>query len=159
MTSWFDLLTLDADGKEDEKGIKAAGETVMKMIADEETKSGIPSSRILLGGFSQGGGLSVHSGLRYDKPLAGILGLSCWLPIHKEYPGAMSSANKEIPLLHCHGTQDVIVPYPWGRRSSELIKSFTPKADFKIYEGMGHSSCHQELQDAKNFIKKCLHAV
>ena len=160
MTSWFDLLTLAADGKEDEKGIKSAGECIQKIITDEETKTGIPSNRILVGGFSQGGGLAVHSGFRYEKPLAGILALSCWLPLHKDYPAVVSSSvNKDIPLLQCHGDQDVIVPFPWGQKSSLLIKAFDSKADFKVYEGMGHSSCNQELKDAKEFIKQCLPAL
>lgn len=63
MTSWFDLLTLDAEGPEDEKGIKAAGELV-KTLIEEEEKRGIPTKRILIGGFSQGGGLSIHTALR-----------------------------------------------------------------------------------------------
>lgn len=143
MNSWFDLLTLAPDGKEDQKGILAACNTVMQMVADEETKSGIPTKRIAIGGFSQGGGLAVHTGLRYPKPLAGVLALSAWLPLHKDYPGAASEANKNIPMLQCHGDADVIVPYPWGSRSASLISSFNPQHEFKTYPGMGHSSCNQ----------------
>jgi lysophospholipase-2 len=143
MTSWFDLLTLSPDGKEDQKGILTASGIVAQMLADEETKSGIPSKRIAIGGFSQGGGLAVHTGLRYPKPLAGVLALSCWLPLHKEYPAAASEANKQIAMLQCHGDQDQIVPYPWGCRSSEMIKAFNPSHQFKSYPGMAHSSCKQ----------------
>lgn len=160
MTSWFDLLTLDAAGKEDAKGIKAAAEAIQKMIVDEETKSGIPSNRILVGGFSQGGGLAIHSSFRHEKPLAGILGFSCWLPLHKDYPAVVeNSVNKEIPVFQCHGDKDVIVPYPWGQMSHDLIKTFNSTAEFKVYQGMGHSSCNEELKDTKDFIKKCLPAV
>lgn len=140
MTSWFDLLTLDAAGPEDEKGIKRAGELINGMI-DTELKQGIKSERILLGGFSQGGGLSVHTALRYSKTLAGILALSCWLPIHKEYPGALSSPNKDIPILQCHGDQDQIVPFQWGEKSHQMIKAFNSHIEFKVYKGMAHSSC------------------
>lgn len=145
MTSWFDILTLVADGKEDEAGIRKASESVQQMIADEEAKSGIPSKRIAIGGFSQGGGLSIHTGLRYPKQLAGILALSCWLPLHKEYPAAASAANKHIPILQCHGDADVIVPFAWGSRSATLIKAFDPNHQFKTYAGIGHSSCNQVL--------------
>ena len=143
MTSWFDLLTLAPDGKEDHKGILAACESVTQLLVDEESKSGIPSKRIVIGGFSQGGGLAVHTGLRYPKPLAGVLALSCWLPLHKDYPAAASEVNKHIPMLQCHGDGDVIVPYAWGSRSASLIKAFNPHHEFKTYEGMGHSSCNQ----------------
>lgn len=143
MTSWFDLLTLAPDGKEDEKGIHAACETIKHMLAEEEAKSGITSQRIAIGGFSQGGGLAVHTGLRYNKPLAGILALSCWLPLHKDYPAIAAEANRHIPILQCHGDSDVIVPFAWGSRSATLIKAFDPQHEFKAYEGMGHSSCNQ----------------
>lgn len=141
MNSWFDLLTLAPDGKEDGKGIHAACETIKQILAEEETKSGIASQRIAIGGFSQGGGLAVHTGLRYSKPLAGVLALSCWLPLHKDYPAA--AVNKNLPILQCHGDSDVIVPYAWGSRSATLIKEFNAAHEFKTYEGMGHSSCNQ----------------
>ena len=176
MNSWFDLLTLAPDGKEDEKGIAAASETLKQLLADEETKSGIATQRIVVGGFSQGGGLAVHTGLRYPKPLAGILALSCWLPLHREYPAQASAVNRHIPVLQCHGDADVIVPYAWGSRSAALIKEFDPQHEFKTYEGMGHSSCNrvssdgsanlaadlfppQELRDAKDFLRRVLPPV
>lgn len=151
MTSWFDLLTLDAAGPEDEKGIKKAGELISGMI-DAELKQGIKSERILLGGFSQGGGLSVHTGLRYPKTLAGILALSCWLPIHKEYPGALSPANKDIPILQCHGDQDQIVPFQWGEKSHHMMKAFNNHIEFKVYKGMAHSSCDSVSAFKSTFI-------
>lgn len=154
MTSWFDLLTLDAAGPEDERGIKKAGELINGMI-DAELKEGINSERILLGGFSQGGGLSVHTGLRYPKTLAGILALSCWLPIHKEYPGVLSAANKDIPILQCHGDQDQIVPFQWGEKSHQMMKAFNNRIEFKVYKGMAHSSCDAvstKLFHSKSFL-------
>jgi len=157
MTSWFDLLTLDAKGPEDEKGIKAAGELVKSLIEEEE-KRGIPTKRILIGGFSQGGGLSIHTTLRYDKPLAGILALSCWLPLHKDYPTTLNPANKDISILMCHGDADVIVPFHWGKKSADMMKAFVPNIEFKTYSGMGHSSCPQEMRDAREFIRKVLPA-
>ena len=141
MTSWFDLITLDINGREDEKGIREAGASIHKMIDDEIAKTNIPSDRIIIGGFSQGGGLSLHSGLRYPKPLAGILAFSCWLPIHKEYPAAASPVNKEINILQCHGDSDVIVAIDFGRRSHQILKTFNPNVVFKEYPGMSHSSC------------------
>jgi len=158
MPSWFDLITLDANGKEDAKGIAKAGESIQKMLDDEQSKSGIRSNRIILGGFSQGGGLALHSALRYPKPLAGILALSCWLPLHKDYPGVLNSANKDIHLLQCHGEADHIVPVKWGEMSSNIIKQLSSKSDFKKYRGLAHSSNDEELQDMKAFIKTCLPA-
>ncbi|VDP31966.1 unnamed protein product [Soboliphyme baturini] len=83
MPSWFDLKGLSASSAEDEVGIKAASKEVQGWL-DEEIKSGIPSNRIILGGFSQGGALALYSGLTYEKPLAGLVAFSCWLPLHQE---------------------------------------------------------------------------
>lgn len=85
MPSWFDLKSLEARGPEDEAGIKKASESIQSMI-DAEEREGIPANRIVLGGFSQGGALALYTALTYKKPLAGVIGLSCWLPLHKSFP-------------------------------------------------------------------------
>ena len=106
MPSWFDLYSLDSDGRVDEEGIKKARNTIHQMIASEE-KSGIAANRIVLGGFSQGGALALFAGLTYPKPIAGIIALSCWLPKHDQVIQQLN--NKDIPVLQCHGDSDPIV--------------------------------------------------
>lgn len=86
MPSWFDLFTLDESGPEDESGIKEAAKLVHSIIDREIESSNVSSSRIALGGFSQGGALALYSALTYDKPLAGVMALSCWIPLHKSFP-------------------------------------------------------------------------
>lgn len=86
MPSWFDLFTLEASGPEDENGIKAAAKLIHSMIDREIETSKVPSNRIVLGGFSQGGALALYSALTYKKPLAGVMALSCWIPLHKSFP-------------------------------------------------------------------------
>ncbi|RWS24050.1 Acyl-protein thioesterase 1-like protein [Leptotrombidium deliense] len=159
MPSWFDLRTLDATGPEDSEGIKKACQWIHSLIEEEETKHGIPSNRIVVGGFSQGGGLAVHSALRYPRPLAGVVAFSCWLPLHKEYPGALSEANKDIPIFQCHGDSDPVVPLRWGQMSAELLSRMTSKHQLKVYKGMSHSSSEEELRDAKDFLVKILPAL
>lgn len=85
MPSWFDLKTLDISGPEDEAGIKEAAKMVHEMLA-KEIQDGIPSTRIMLGGFSQGGALALYSALTFTEPLAGVMALSCWLPLYKTFP-------------------------------------------------------------------------
>ncbi|KPM08510.1 acyl-protein thioesterase 1-like protein [Sarcoptes scabiei] len=106
MPSWFDLYSLSSSGPVDEAGIEKAKTVIHKLIDDEE-KAGIPSNRILLGGFSQGGALALYSGLTYPKPLAGIMALSCWIPLHEKIQ--VSSANASIPTFQLHGDSDQIV--------------------------------------------------
>ncbi|GIY64049.1 acyl-protein thioesterase 2 [Caerostris darwini] len=152
MPSWFDLKSLNADGPEDEEGIKRASERVFQMIEAEE-ESGIPSNRIVLGGFSQGGALALYSALRYSKPLAGVIALSCWLPLYKQFPFA-SAGHNDMPIFQCHGDLDTIVPYKWGRMTHELLKTFMNKVELKTYRGLCHSSNEEEMRDVANFLEK-----
>lgn len=154
MPSWFDLKSLDANGPEDEEGIKNACQKIHNLI-EEETKLGIPSNRIMLGGFSQGGALAIYSALRYPKSLAGVLLFSCWLPLNRQFPQAAIN-NTDISVLQCHGDIDNTVPYKWGVLTSEILKSFMPKLEFKTYRGMQHGSCEEEMKDAHQFIQTCL---
>lgn len=87
MPSWFDIRSLEVGGSEDEAGIKEAAHTVHGMI-NNEIRAGIPADRIILGGFSQGGALALYSALTYPEKLAGVIGLSCWLPLHSSFPAA-----------------------------------------------------------------------
>ena len=101
MPSWFDLLSLDPAGKEDEAGIKKAAQLV-DLIIEEELKTGIPSERIMIGGFSQGGALSLYTALHTRHRLAGVVALSCWFPLHKQI-GDATQVNKEIPYMQVNG--------------------------------------------------------
>lgn len=96
MPSWFDLKTLDESGPEDEEGIKTAAIEVQNLI-ENEIKSGIPADRIVLGGFSQGGALALYSALTFPHKLAGVVALSCWLPLRKNFPAARKCPD-DIPV-------------------------------------------------------------
>uniref|UniRef100_I3MPJ0 Acyl-protein thioesterase 1 n=1 Tax=Ictidomys tridecemlineatus TaxID=43179 RepID=I3MPJ0_ICTTR len=127
MPSWFDIIGLSPDAQEDEPGIKQAAENV-KALIDQEVKNGIPSNRIILGGFSQ-------------SPISG--------------------PNREISILQCHGDCDPLVPLMFGSLTVEKLKTLVNPANvtFKIYEGMMHCSCQQEMMDVKQFIDKLLPPV
>ncbi|XP_030075076.1 acyl-protein thioesterase 2 isoform X1 [Microcaecilia unicolor] len=158
MPSWFDLMGLNPDAPEDETGIKKAAENI-KAVIEHEVKNGIPANRIILGGFSQGGALSMYTALTCQHKLAGILALSCWLPLHRTFPQAASSSmNKDIPILQCHGEMDPMIPVRFGALTSEKLKSIVnpSKVQFKTYPGMMHSSCPQEMKAVKEFIEELL---
>lgn len=152
--SWFDLKSLNADGPEDEDGIKKATEAVHHLIAEEEA-IGIPSNRIVLGGFSQGGALALYSALRYTKPLAGVIALSCWLPLFRQFPAA-AIGNKDVPVMQCHGELDTVVPYKWGRMTHELLKTFMTNVELKAFKTLIHASSDEEMRDVKAFLEKVL---
>lgn len=152
MPSWFDLKTLDIGGPEDEDGIRKATKNVHEMIRSE-MQAGISANRIMLGGFSQGGALALYAALTFAEPLAGVMALSCWLPMHKNFPGLLKCPNT-VPILQCHGDCDPVVPYKFGQLSSSVLKTFMKNSQFQSYRGLSHSSSEAELEDMKKFIEK-----
>ncbi|EHB10602.1 Acyl-protein thioesterase 1 [Heterocephalus glaber] len=158
MPSWFDIIGLSPDSQEDEPGIKRAAENV-KALIKQEVKNGIPSNRIILGGFSQGRALSLYTALTTQQKLAGVTAPSCWLPLRASFPqGPISGVNKGISILQCHGHCDPLVSLTFGSLTVEKLKSLVNPANvtFKTYEGMMHSSCQQEMMDVKQFTDKLL---
>ncbi|XP_022371345.1 acyl-protein thioesterase 1 isoform X1 [Enhydra lutris kenyoni] len=161
MPSWFDISGLSPESQEDEPGIKQAAENV-KALIEQEVKNGIPSNRIILGGFSQGGALSLYTALTTQQKLAGVTALSCWLPLQASFPqGPISGVNRDISILQCHGDCDPLVPLMFASLTAEKLKTLVNPANvtFKTYEGMMHSSCQQEMMDIKQFIDKLLPPV
>jgi len=154
MPSWFDLKGLDLSAGEDTEGIKLAATSVHGLIEDE-LKAGIPSTRIMIGGFSQGGALSLYSSLRTAHNLAGVVALSCWLPLRDTFP-ANIAGNVETRMLVCHGDADPVVPHRWGQESACILKKFNKCVDFRTYKGLSHSSSDKEMMDIKTFIEQSL---
>ncbi|KAG8587946.1 hypothetical protein GDO81_005830 [Engystomops pustulosus] len=147
MPAWFDLMGLSPDAPEDEAGIKKAADSI-KSIIEHEVKNGIPANRIVLGGFSQGGALSLYTALTCQHKLAGIVGLSCWLPLQKTFP-------------QCHGEADPMIPVRFGTLTSEKLKSVvTPsKVQYKTYPGVMHSTSQEEMMAVKDFLEKVIPKV
>uniref|UniRef100_A0A2K6M5J3 Acyl-protein thioesterase 1 n=1 Tax=Rhinopithecus bieti TaxID=61621 RepID=A0A2K6M5J3_RHIBE len=148
MPSWFDITGLSPDSQEDKSGIKQAAENI-KALIDQEVKNDIPSDRIILGGFSQGGALSLYTALTMQEKLAGVTALNCWLPLRASFPqGPIGGANRDISILQ--------FPLMFGSLMVEKRKTLVNPANvtFKTYEGMMHSLCQQEMMDVKQFTDK-----
>lgn len=154
MPSWFDLKSLDASGEEDEPGIKKAAEGVHALI-NAEINAGIPSERIVIGGFSQGGALALYSAFTFPEKIGGVMALSCWLPLHKQFPACLKG-NKDTEVIQCHGDCDPLVPYKWGQMTASCLKQFASKVDFRSFRGLGHSSNDEEMAELKTFVEKVL---
>nr|KAF6382787.1 lysophospholipase 2 [Pipistrellus kuhlii] len=124
-------------------------------------KNGIPANRIVLGGFSQGGALSLYTALTCPHPLAGIVALSCWLPLHRAFPQAANGNAKDLAILQCHGELDPMVPVRFGALTAEKLRTVvTPaRVQFKTYPGVMHGSCPQEMAAVKEFLEKLLPPV
>uniref|UniRef100_A0A1A9UX65 palmitoyl-protein hydrolase n=1 Tax=Glossina austeni TaxID=7395 RepID=A0A1A9UX65_GLOAU len=154
MPSWFDLKQLDMAGTEDEESLLAATRTIHGLV-DNEIGKGVLSTHIVLGGFSQGGALALYAGLTYTKPLAGIIGLSTWLPVHQKFPDA-KRINNTIPIFQGHGDIDPVVSYAYGQQTAKILESFMTNVTFNTYHGLVHSGSDVEMNDVKAFMQKCL---
>lgn len=155
MRAWYDIYSLDITAKEDINGLKQSEQLINNLI-QQELNSGILSTNIMLAGFSQGGALSLYTGLRYAHPLAGVIALSCYLPLaHDAHNAVLTAANSKIPIFMAHGLFDPVVPYSVGRNSYEYLTKLTYNVQWESYP-MQHTLCLQEISEIGHFIKKVL---
>merc|ERR1712176_1384738 len=135
MPAWYDIYSLSEFSEEDSEGIKKSAGVVHELIQEEEKS--VPSDKIFVGGFSQGGAVALYAGLSYKNILAGIVGLSCYLPLNGDFPGAAKPTNISTPIIMCHGESDVVVDLRFGEMSYEKIKTFNSNVTMKKYPNMG----------------------
>lgn len=149
MRAWYDIYTLNDLENEDEAGINAASEQLNDLIEAEQEK-GIASDNIIVAGFSQGGALALFTGLRYPKPLAGILMLSGYLPIHHQT--ISENANQKTPIMISHGELDDIVPLSAGEFTRDLLLQDHRPVEWKTYR-MGHQICLEQVNAIRSWLK------
>ncbi len=151
MRAWYDLLGLDASAGEDAAGIRDAEAQVAALIG-RERDAGIASRRIVLAGFSQGGAMVLHAGLRHTEPLAGVIALSAYLPLADRLEAELAEANRETPIFQGHGDRDEVLPLALGSASHQRIASVRPAPEWHTYTGMGHGVCAQEIADVRAWL-------
>ena len=154
MPAWYDIKGMDIDNRADMPGV-INSESAIAALIDEQVASGISADKIVLAGFSQGGVMSLFTGLRYPKTLAGIMALSCYLPTGDKLPSDLSEANRHTPLLQLHGDQDEVVPVIAGLSAYELIKTAGYPTQWQTYS-MGHSVLPEQLKDIGKWLTTCL---
>eukprot|EP00039_Didymoeca_costata_P019939 m.339476 g.339476 ORF g.339476 m.339476 type:complete len:244 (-) comp18819_c0_seq1:73-804(-) len=152
-TSWYDIESLSSRLEEKATGLEDSRSDVDALI-DKQIESGIPADRIIVAGFSQGGAMSLVTGLQRPQRLAGVISMSGYLVASARFN--MAEEAKSTPVLMCHGTQDNVVRIEWGHESREAIKQAgASDVEFKEYMMM-HSACPQEIQDVGDFMKKVI---
>jgi phospholipase/carboxylesterase len=154
MRGWYDIGQNGLDQEVDAEGIRRSANAVKQMI-DNELRFGIDSQRIVLAGFSQGGAIALHLGLRYAKPLAGILALSTYLPLADSLRAEASDAQKATPIFICHGIHDPLVPPSFGDSTTDNLRSAGYHVEFKTYP-MAHAVCAEEIADIGKWLGACL---
>jgi phospholipase/carboxylesterase len=154
MRAWYDILGTDLARVEDEPGLRKSATQIEALIAHENAR-GVPSSRIVLMGFSQGCAMTLLTGLRHRERLAGLAGLSGYLPLAATTAAERSEANRDVPLFLAHGTQDPVVPYPRGVASRDALAALGYAIEWHAYP-MPHSVCAQEIADLNRWLLRVL---
>ena len=152
MPAWYDILEMDLERRHDEAGVLRSNGYVEALIA-RENERGIPTSRIALCGFSQGGAIAVHAGLRHRESLAGILGLSTYMVRSESLDDERSEANAKTPILLAHGSMDPMVPMPRGAQHCERLKELGYDVEWHTYPMM-HQVCAEEIQVIGSFLTR-----
>lgn len=154
MPSWYDIKSLTKSESDDAEGIEDSRDTLINLI-NKEVDAGIPHSRIVLGGFSQGGAMSLFTGYQMKKALAGVLVLSGYIP--KLHAFALTPETVDVPLMMCHGDMDPVVRFQWGEMSKKKLEADGVKnVEFRVYPGMEHSACMEELTDIQRWLGRIL---
>lgn len=150
MRAWYDIAGFDLNARQDEVGMRASFAEVEALI-EREHERGVPSERIVLAGFSQGGAMALAAGLRHAEKLAGIVVLSAYLPLSAALAAERSSANDVTPIFWGHGTADPVVVLQRGVESHALLQSMGYAVDWHTYP-MPHSVSAEEIADLRRWF-------
>lgn len=150
MRAWYDFRSLDLGRCEDETQMEESIGSVLGMIGTEPA-SGTESQRVILAGFSQGGAIALHAGLRYPDRLAGVIALSTYLPGAERLVEQLSSANRGLPIFLGHGQLDPIIPIAAGRAAAKQLAAWGYQTEVHEY-AMPHSVCNQEIHQLREWI-------
>lgn len=154
MRAWYDILGNDLVRREDEIGLRESQALIEELIAAEKAR-GIPASRIVLAGFSQGCAMALLAGLRHPERLAGVVGMSGYLPLAASTATERSAANRDVPLFLAHGTQDPVVPLARGVASRDALAALGYTIEWHDYP-MPHSVCAEEIGDLTRWLLRVL---
>lgn len=154
MRAWYDIRGLERTAVEDLEGFRRT-DAAVKALIEREVERGIPPSRIVLAGFSQGGAVTLYSGLRYPERLAGLMALSCYLPLRSSLAAERAPANLGAGIFLAHGLADNVVPVALGLASRQVLEAEGYAVEWHQYP-MAHSVCPQELGDIRAFLFRVL---
>lgn len=150
MRSWYDIKMMDIGKMPDEAGIRESEQKVLALI-EAQIKAGFKPEQIILAGFSQGGAIALHTATRTQHKLAGVVALSCYLPIAEKLTAEESAVNKDTPFFIGHGNYDPVVPFQLGQSSFETLKTAGYQVSWHEYP-LQHGVSMDELEDIKRFI-------
>ena len=154
MRAWYDILSLDPEGRSEESSVRESARALLTLI-EAEIERGVEPRRILLAGFSQGGAVVLHAGLRYATPLAGLMLLSTYVPVPGAFAAEVTASDasqpRSVPIFMAHGTFDPMLPLALGKESAAMIESAGFTIAWREYP-MAHGVCPQEIADIRDFL-------
>jgi phospholipase/carboxylesterase len=151
MRSWYDITSLDFESRQqDATGINASAERVKGLI-DREISRGVSADRIILAGFSQGGAVVLHTALRLDTTLAGVIALSTYLPLAENLASEQSDANQNTPIFMAHGRHDDVIEQRFAEAGRDILKAQGYKVQWQSYD-MPHTLSMEEIVDLAAWI-------
>jgi len=154
MRAWYDILSLDRNGPQDEEGIRASA-AILEALVEREHDRGIPYDKIVVAGFSQGGAIALHFALRFAQRLGGLMALSTWLPLaaslQTEVIENQQAQSRDLPLFLAHGKFDPMLPISLGEESRTGLNDMGYSVEWHDYP-MEHSVCAEEIADIRAWL-------
>ena len=158
MPAWYDILSSDlgVDGHklEDDTGLRES-QALLDTLIEREKARGIPASRIVLGGFSQGCAMTFMTGLRHSERLAGLMGMSGYLPLAGKLAAERHPANADVPIFQAHGNADTVIPIARALATRDALVAAGYPVEWHTYS-MPHSVCPQEIADMNRWLLRVL---
>lgn len=156
MRAWYDIRALAGVRREDEAGVRQSARQIEALLARERQR-GIAPGRFVIAGFSQGGAMALHVGLRYADRLAGILALSCYLPLANTLDTELSPANRDVPIFWAHGLHDPMIPQAMAEQGRAQLAELGYRIDWHQYP-IPHSVSAEEIADVARWLTRVLAA-
>lgn len=160
MRAWYDIVSLDKTAPQDEAGIRDSAATLSALI-DREKHRGVPSKRIVVAGFSQGGAIAMHAALRFEERLAGLMALSTWLPLahslEEEVIDNAGAQPRDLPVFLAHGSADPMLTIDLGYESRATLEALGFEVEWHEYP-MAHSVCAEEINDIRSWLLRVFDA-
>lgn len=155
MRGWYDVTSLDIANQDDESGIIESSQMLLQ-LSQQQQAQGIAAERIVFAGFSQGGAIALHAGLRSAQTLGGIIALSTYLPMKDRLTQEAAEASRRTPIFLAHGLHDEVVAMQFGARTRSLLLQHGYPLQWHEY-AMGHSVCNDEISDISTWLTDVLH--
>lgn len=154
MRAWYDIYSLSNFHQEDHAGIRASEEAISQLVHQQQA-SGISAARIILAGFSQGGAIALHTGLRFPERLGGIMGLSTYLPLTSHFTASAHPHNRQTPIFLGHGNFDDVLPLVLGEQTRDYLQQAGYPVEWHAYP-MAHQVCPPEILDISRWLTHLL---